>query len=75
MKTVTLTNPGEIERVAIKTMGVNVKEGDNPIGRFGTVAMPRWRMIGSIASITLRYSLSSRSLGIASFFSARITAM
>ena len=36
MKTVTLTNPGEIERVAIKTMGVNVKEGDNPIGRFGT---------------------------------------
>lgn len=31
-----LKNPGEIEIEAIKTMGVNVKEGENCIGYFGT---------------------------------------
>jgi hypothetical protein len=34
--TVSFTNPGLIPVEAIITMGVNVKEGDNPIGFFGT---------------------------------------
>lgn len=29
-------NPGLIDLEVVKTMGVNVKEGDHPIGRFGT---------------------------------------
>lgn len=29
-------NPGEIDPVAISTFGISVKEGDNPIGFFGT---------------------------------------
>jgi hypothetical protein len=29
-------NPGEIDPLAIRTFGVSVKEGDNPIGFFGT---------------------------------------
>lgn len=29
-------NPGEIDAAAIRTFGVSVKEGDNPIGFFGT---------------------------------------
>lgn len=36
MKSVTLVNDGEIEFLAITTMGVNVKGIENPIGRFGT---------------------------------------
>lgn len=31
-----LRNPGEIDLDVIKIMGVNVKESDSPIGRFGT---------------------------------------
>lgn len=30
------SNPGEIDPLLITTMGVNVKEGDSPIGKFGT---------------------------------------
>lgn len=33
---VTLTNPGLIPMEAVTTMGVSAKEGDNPIGEFGT---------------------------------------
>lgn len=33
---VVYVNPGLIEKRAISTMGVNVKEGDTPIGHFGT---------------------------------------
>ena len=29
-------NPGEIDIRSISTFGVSVKEGDNPIGFFGT---------------------------------------
>lgn len=36
MRAVTMTNPGEIDLVALATLGVNVKEGENPIGHFGT---------------------------------------
>ncbi len=36
MKSVALVNPGEIDPLAISTMGANIKEIDNPIGRFGT---------------------------------------
>ena len=34
--TTVLTNPGLVELAAITTMGVSVKEGDSPIGYFGT---------------------------------------
>lgn len=30
------SNPGEIDIRAVTTLGVNVKQGDNPIGHFGT---------------------------------------
>lgn len=30
------SNPGHIELDTIRTMGVSVKEGENPIGYFGT---------------------------------------
>src|ERR1700761_673266 len=33
---VVFENPGEIDPLAIRTFGVSVKEGDNPIGFFGT---------------------------------------
>jgi hypothetical protein len=33
---VVFENPGEIDTAAIRTFGVSVKEGDNPIGFFGT---------------------------------------
>ena len=36
MRTVVFENPGEIDPVAIRTFGVNVKETENPIGFFGT---------------------------------------
>lgn len=36
MMTVTLTNPGLIPIEAVTTMGVSAKEGENPIGFFGT---------------------------------------
>lgn len=36
MSTVIFENPGEIDAAAIRTFGVSVKEGENPIGFFGT---------------------------------------
>jgi hypothetical protein len=33
---VVFENPGEIDAAAIRTFGVSVKEGENPIGFFGT---------------------------------------
>lgn len=36
MAIVIFENPGEIDPLAIRTFGVSVKEGDNPIGFFGT---------------------------------------
>lgn len=36
MSIVVFENPGEIDPLVIKTFGVSVKEGDNPIGFFGT---------------------------------------
>jgi hypothetical protein len=36
MSYVVFENPGEIDAAAIRTFGVSVKEGDNPIGFFGT---------------------------------------
>lgn len=36
MPYVIFENPGEIDAAAIRTFGVSVKEGDNPIGFFGT---------------------------------------
>lgn len=36
MSYVVFENPGEIDVAAIRTFGVSVKEGDNPIGFFGT---------------------------------------
>jgi hypothetical protein len=36
MSYVIFENPGEIDAAAIRTFGVSVKEGDNPIGFFGT---------------------------------------
>jgi hypothetical protein len=36
MPYVVFENPGEIDAAAIRTFGVSVKEGDNPIGFFGT---------------------------------------
>lgn len=36
MSLVSLTNPGLIPMEAVTTMGVSAKEGDNPIGMFGT---------------------------------------
>lgn len=33
---ITFTNPGEIDPRLITTLGVNVKESDNPVGFFGT---------------------------------------
>jgi len=36
MSFVVFENPGEIDAAAIRTFGVSVKEGDNPIGFFGT---------------------------------------
>lgn len=36
MQTIVFTNPGEIDIRSISTFGVSVKEGDNPIGFFGT---------------------------------------
>lgn len=36
MSYVIFENPGEIDPVMIRTFGVSVKEGDNPIGFFGT---------------------------------------
>src|ERR1700676_2593197 len=36
MTYVVFENPGEIDAAAIRTFGVSVKEGDNPIGFFGT---------------------------------------
>lgn len=36
MSTTILTNPGLVEIAALTTMGASVKDGDNPIGYFGT---------------------------------------
>lgn len=36
MQTIVFENPGEIDIRSISTFGVSVKEGDNPIGFFGT---------------------------------------
>ena len=36
MSIVVFENPGEIDPLLIRTFGVSVKEGDNPIGFFGT---------------------------------------
>jgi hypothetical protein len=36
MSYVVFENPGEIDAAAIRTFGVSVKEGENPIGFFGT---------------------------------------
>lgn len=36
MSIVVFENPGEIDAAAIRTFGVSVKEGENPIGFFGT---------------------------------------
>lgn len=36
METIIFENPGEIDLRSISTFGVSVKEGDNPIGFFGT---------------------------------------
>lgn len=36
MNYVVFENPGEIDAAAIRTFGVSVKEGENPIGFFGT---------------------------------------
>lgn len=36
MQTIVFENPGEIDLRSISTFGVSVKEGDNPIGFFGT---------------------------------------
>jgi hypothetical protein len=36
MSLVVFENPGEIDAAAIRTFGVSVKEGENPIGFFGT---------------------------------------
>lgn len=36
MSLIVFTNPGEIDILSISSFGVSVKEGDNPIGFFGT---------------------------------------